>query len=333
LSFVKIIVSAISVFLLGLIAYRIQKKYEEIRDFFLRDGLEYLHQEISFYFSAFQNNYEILMGLLKNIRDYDPAVTFKINFDDIKIKLVDYYPKGFAFRAIHNVEYLVSDDIITKRTYNLFSHISAARMSFNEIYIAIKMMINNPDKFLVDEKSREKHFEDLYKDIEKKRELIYENLFILDITAEILNRIRDKHHFYITLSGLKKTINKDSKIQKLLHMALWNPLLMGMKKGGVPVTAFLGFFKPDKEYQEKRIQRWEKFKKLIKNNYVEPCTYKESTSPPQIQREAEKWKEFLDKKDNESYSGAYKLSKTDDSDIENIKGILIKEYLSQIKAS
>jgi len=328
LSLVEIIGSAFLVFLFGLIAYRIQKKYEEIRDFFLRDGLEYLHQEISFYFSAFQNNYEILMGLLKNIRDYDPAVTFKINFDDIKIKLVDYYPRGFAFRAIHNVKYLVSDDIITKRTYNLFSHLSAARMSFNEIYIAIKMMINNPEKFLVDEKSREKHFEDLYKDIEKKRELIYENLFILDIIAEILNRIRDKHHFYITLSRLKKSINKDSEIQKLLHMALWHPLLRGMKKGGAPITAFLGSFSQNEEYQESKIIHWEKFKELIDKKLVVPCSYKESTSPPEIQKEADSWKEFLDKKFKAQFSGAYKLAESTRGFIGKIESALLEEYSS-----
>ena len=328
MSFVEIIVSAFLVFFFGLIAYRIQKKYEEIRDFFLRDGLEYLHQEISFYFSVFQNNYEILMGLLKNIRDYDPAVTFKITFDDIKIKLVDYFPRGFAFRAIHNVKYLVSDDIITKRTYNLFSHLSAVRMSFNEIYIAIKMLINNPEKFLMDEKSRKKHFEGLYKDLEKKRELIYDNLFILDIIAEILNHIRDKYHFYITLSQLKKGINKDSEIQKLLHMALWNPLLRGMKRGGTPITAFLGSFSPDEKYQESKILHWEKFKKLIGKKLVVPCSYDESTTPPEIQKEAESWKKFLNEKFNAQFSGAYKLAKSTREFIGKIESVLLEEYSS-----
>jgi len=64
----------------------------------------FLNYGFRLYFSSFQNNYEILMTLLKNIRDYDPNVQVKIDFNAIKIKLIDYYPQGFAFRAIHNIE-------------------------------------------------------------------------------------------------------------------------------------------------------------------------------------------------------------------------------------
>jgi hypothetical protein len=327
INLVGIILSALLISFFGLIVYKYQKNYEEIRDFYLKEGLEYLHQEISQYFATFQNNYEILMALLKNIRDYVPGVS--ISFEDIKINLLDYYPKGFAFRSIQNVAYLLDNDIVTIRTFNLFSYLSASRILFNETYFAIKRLIDNHQDFLNNEESRQRHYEDLSKDIEEKRKLIYDNLYILDIIANLINRIRDKFYFYITVNGLKKKLKNDSEIQKLLSFAVWIPVLIEMKKAGVPITAFLGSFKPDKEYQDIRIKRWEEFKKLIRDKHVEPCTYEESTSPTEIQTESEKWREFFGKKDNEKYSGAYKLSKKDDSDIEKIKEILIKGYLTK----
>jgi len=268
------------------------------------------------------------MGLLKNIRDYDADVPVKINFGDIEIKLIDYYPQGFAFRSIHNVEYLLGDDILTKRTYNLFSYLSAARMAFNEVYVSIKVLINNPQNFLANEESRKVRYESLSKDIEKKREIIYEYMYILDVIAGIINRIRDKHYFYITLSRLKNILKKDSEIQRLLRIALWNPLLREMKKGGVPITAFLGSFSTDEIHQESKIKDWEKFKILIENKLVVPCSYKESTAPPEIQKDAEEWKEFLNKRFNAQYSGAYKLAKSTREYFGKIESILLEDYSS-----
>lgn len=324
ISLLGIIIGAIVVYCLGLKAYKKQKNYEEIRDFYLKGGLEYLHQEISFYFAAFQNNYEILMTLLKNIRDYIPNTP--ICFDEIKISLVDYYPKGFAFRSIHNVEYLVGDDILTTKTYNLFSHLSAARICFNEIYITIRKLMDNAQSMLPDEESMKSHYSDLVKDVEGKREIIYENLYILDIIAGIINRIRDKFYFYATVNELKEKIKKDSEIQRLLQLAIWKNVLKEMEKGGIPLTAFLGPFSDDESYQESRIQKWEKFRILIEKKYVMPCTYKESNSPPEIQEQAEKWKMFLSQKYKIKYSGSYKLSGPSIDFIRNIKNILLTSY-------
>ena len=61
------IFAVILVSVLGLLTYIVQKNYEEIRDAYIKDGLEFLRQEISFCFAVFNENYISLLTLLKNI--------------------------------------------------------------------------------------------------------------------------------------------------------------------------------------------------------------------------------------------------------------------------
>lgn len=325
------IVVVILVSALGLLSYKIQKNYEEIRDTYIKDGLEFLRQEISFCFAVFDQNYISLLTMLKHIRDYVPG--FQITFKELEIPLKEYYPKGFAFRSIQNIDYLLNIDIISTKTMNLFSHFNAAKILFSETNLAIKKLIDEKDTMLDTEEKRKMHFDDLYRAIEEKREIVYEHLQVLDFIAMILNRIRDKHLFYFTAKGLKKRLKKDEEIQKLLQSATWNAPLKAMEKSGIPLTAFMGKFTYDEKLRKLKLLNWEKFKKLIDNKLVEPCSYKESTSPPEIQEEAEKWRNFLEANYGEKFSGAYRLSKTSKKEMPNIKELLLKGYSTGDKDS
>lgn len=328
-----IVLGWLVIYSLGLRAYRNQRNFDEVRNFYLKDGLEYLHQEISYYFSAFQYNYEVLNTLLKNIRDYKQIPGFSISFEDIKIEMMDYNPKGFAFRSMQTVEYLIEDDILTNRTLNLFSYLSASRILFNEIYVTIKKSLEYPKIFMPNKKERTKLYEELRNLIEEKRNLIYKNIYVLEVLQEIITQFRYKYYLCISLNKLKKKIKKDSLIQKYLSLAYWSPVIEEMKKKGVSVQSFLGKFYRDEMYQKIKMKQWEKFEKLIERHFVDTCTYEEAKVPVEIINESEKWKEFLNKKYEKNYSGSYKLAKKEDSTIEEIKEILIEGYLPHLESS
>ena len=326
---VPIIISALLVYFFGLRAYKKQKNYEEVRNYYLRNGLEYLHEEISLYFAAFQYNYEVLQAHLKNVRDYLPGAP--VTFKDIKKDLVDYFPRGFAFRAIQRVEALIEDDAITKLTLNLFSYLSSARIAYDEIYLTIGKIIDHPQLFYKNKSEQQEHYDELNKTIEKKREQIYEKLDLINILDMLINRINEKSFFYTDLILLRAKLRKDEEVKKIVGMAIWHPVMKEMLRGGIPITAFLGSFMTGLEYRKKRILRWQSFMKLIDDKIVLPCTYEEATSPPEIQVEAEKWKVFLKEKYNREFSGAYKLNVSQRENIDRIGEKLVINYLNNLR--
>lgn len=326
---IPIIISALLVYSLGLRAYKKQKNYEEVRDYYLRNGLEYLHEEISLYFAAFQYNYEVLQALLKNVRDYLPGAP--VTFKDIKKDLVDYFPKGFAFRAIQRAATLLEDDAITKLTLNLFSYLSSARIAYDEIYLTIGKIIDHPQLFYKNKSEQQAHYDELNKAIEKKREQIYEKLGLIDILDMLINRINEKSFFYTDLALLRAKLRKDEEVQKIVAMATWHPVIKEMSKGGIPITAFMGSFIKEPEGNTKIMLRWKSFMNLIDNKIVLPCTYEESTSPPEIQVEAEKWKAFLEKKFGKEFAGAYKISISAKENLDKIREMLVINYSNSLR--
>jgi len=333
INILAIVLGWLIIYSLGLRAYRNQRNFDEVRNFYLKDGLEYLHQEISYYFSAFQYNYEVLNTLLKNIRDYEKIPEYSISFEDIKIEMMDYNPKGFALRSMQTVEYLIEDNILTKSTLNLFGYLSASRILFNEIYVTIKKSIEYPKIFMSNKKERIKLYENLRTQIEEKKGLIYKNIFVLEVLQTIITEFRYKYYLCTSLNKLKKKIKKDSLIKKYISLAYWNPIIEEMKKKGVSIQSFLGKFYRDKMHQKIKMKQWEKFEKLIERHYVEPCTYEEAEVPIKIKNESEKWKKFLNKRYDKDYLGSYKLVKIDDSAMEEIKEILIEGYLPHLESS
>jgi hypothetical protein len=233
---------------------------------------------------------------------------------------------------MQTVEFLIEDDILTKRTLNLFSHLSASRILFNEIYVTIKKSLEYPKIFMPNKKERIELYEDLRNQTEEKRDLIYKNIFVLEVLQEIITQFRHKYYLCSSLNKLKRKIKKDSLIRKYLSLAYWKPVIEEMKKKGVSIQSFLGKFYKDKMYQKIKMKQWEKFEKLIEKHYVETCTYEEEV-PIEIKNESEKWKKFLNKKYDKDYSGSYKLVKSEDSAIEEVMEILIEGYLPHLESS
>ena len=317
-----IILSALFVYKLGALAYKNQKNYEEIRDFYLKRGLELLQQEISSCIETIYYNYEVLQRELRYIKDLEPESD--ISFEDIKIGLKEYFPAGFAFSSMSSVQYLLDDDIFMQRIITFFGYFRATLILFDEINLTIKKTIENPKEWIPNKKEKLKLYKKLKRGLDERIEEISKHFFILDLIIDLINLIRDKFHFYTSIKDLSKKLKKAPEVEKILSIALWQPIINNMKDKGASITEFLGIYSDNKDYQEKKLKKWDRFKILLDNSYIIPCSYKESASPPEQKGSALKWKSLLSEKYKQTYSEAYKFRELDDTKLEKVNEILLK---------
>lgn len=317
---IGIFLSAYLFYKLGVRAYKRQKNYEEVKNHYLKNGLEVLQQVVSSCIETIYYNYEILLRELKYIRDFEPEPV--ISFDDIKISLKKYVPPGFAFGSIFSVEYLLDDDIFKQRILTFFGWFRGTLILFDEINLMIKKIIENPKENIPNEEKQLEFYKDLKSSIEEKLEEVSKHFFIQNLITNLINIIRDKYYFYTSLKSLKRKLKNNPEVQKILSIALWHPVIRDMKDVGVSITEFLGIYSDERNYQESKMGRWERFSVLINKGYVIPCPYEESTGPPEQKDSAIKWNTYLSSKYGVTYSEAYKLSKINEAELEDIEKIL-----------
>jgi len=317
-----IFLSALMVYKLGALAYKNQKNYEEIRDFYLKGGLELLQQEISSCIETVYYNHEVLQRELRYIRVLKPESA--ISFEDIKIELKEYFPAGFAFRSMSSVKYLLDDDIFIQRIITFFGYFRATLILFDEINLTIKKTIENPKEWIPNKKEKLKLYKKLKRELDERIEEISKHFFILDLIIGLINLIRDKFHFYTSIKHLSEKLKKAPEVQKILSTALWQPVINNMKDKGTSITEFMGIYSDNKDYQEKKLKKWDKFKILLDNNYIIPCSYEESTGSPEQKGSGLKWKSLLSERYKQSYSEAYKFRELDDTKLEKVNEILLK---------
>jgi hypothetical protein len=315
-----IILSAYLVYRFGAKAYKNQKNYEEIRDSYLKDGLETLLKDVTACIETIYYNYEALQRELKYIRDYEP--TPQICFSDIQMAFKEYMPSGFALRSIYSVEYLLDNDIFKQRILTFFGSFRGTLILFDEVNLAIKKAIENAKDYLPDEKTKARFYDQQLNNIDKKLEEVSEDFYLQNVLIGIINIIRDRYCYFSSLKILRKRLRRDKDVQEILSIALWQPVVNKLKKSAISITEFLGVYTEEKEDQKKKLRRWDKFRLLITKGHAIPCSYNESTAPPQQKDSATKWKEYLSAESHEGVSEAYKLTEGAKENIIEIRKIL-----------